>query len=333
MWCVVAWALWRHRRVRALGAFGVMTVLAVAAPLVWLAYNQRFMGDALDFIRGPYSAAAIELKTTPAGAQHYNGWHHPLWAGVLYTRAAQVDAAAWEFGFGVMAAALYGVWSVCKRRLQMATLLLWVPLPFYMYSVSYGHVPIFIPQMNPHSFYNSRYGMEMLPALALFGCVTLAVAEERVRARWGLWARLMEPVALVLVLGNTAAMIYRKPLVLKEAIANSLTRVPFEAAVARELIKLPVGAPILMAVSDHVGAVQQAGIPLRQMVSEGDRDSFQAALNAPAGHATYAVTFANDPVFAAVAKHPEGLTELTVVCSTGQGCARVYKSDGYGGAR
>ena len=333
VWCVVVLTLWRYRGVKAWGAFAVMTMLTVAAPLGWLAYNHHFMWDALDFMRGPYSAAAIERKTTPVGAQHYNGWHHPLWAGVLYTRTAQVDAVAWEFGFGVMAAAVYGVWSVCRRRLHRASLLLWVPLPFYMYSVSYGHVPIFIPQMNPHSFYNSRYGMELLPALALFLCVALGVAEERVRVRWGLWSRLMEPVALVLVLANTAAIIYWKPLVLKEAIANSLTRVPFEAAVARELMKLPVGVPILMAVSDHVGAVQQAEIPLRQIVSEGDRDSFQAALAAPANHAAYAVSFAGDAVFGAIPKHPEGLTELTVVCSTGQGCARVYKSDGFGGPR
>ncbi len=333
IWCVVTWTLWRHRKVKAWGAFAVMTVLMVAAPLGWLAYNARFIGDALDFMRGPYSAAAIERKTTPLEAKHYNGWHHPLWAGVLYTRAAQVDAAAWELGFGVMAAALYGVWGVYRRRSPMASLLLWVPLPFYMYSVSYGHVPIFIPQMNPHSFYNSRYGMELLPALALFSGITLAIAEERVRARWGQWARLMEPVTLLLVLGNTVAMIYWKPLVLKEAIANSLTRVPFEAAVGRELMKLPAGVPILMEVSDHVGAVQQAGIPLKQMVSEGDRDSFQAALAAPAAHAAYTISFAGDAVFSAVEKHPEGLTELTVLCSTGQGCARVYKSDVYGAAR
>ena len=50
----------------------------------------------------------------------------------------------------------------------VGSLLLWVPLPFYVYSVAYGSVPIFIPQLWPHSYYNARYGMEMLPALALF---------------------------------------------------------------------------------------------------------------------------------------------------------------------
>ena len=50
-------------------------------------------------------------------------------------------------------------------RALTALLLLWVPLPFYAYSVAYGSVPIFIPLWWPHSWYNTRYGMEMLPRL------------------------------------------------------------------------------------------------------------------------------------------------------------------------
>jgi hypothetical protein len=79
--------------------------------------------------------------------------------------------------------------------------------------------------------------------------------------------------------------------------------------------------------SDHVGALQYAGIPLRQTINEGDYDSFHAALAAPAEHAAYVVAIAGDPVSTAVAVHPEGLTELTILCTTGQPCARIYRSD------
>ncbi len=51
--------------------------------------------------------AAIEKKTSPPGSQHYRGWHNPVWALLFYTRTAQVDAAAWETGFAVMAAAIW----------------------------------------------------------------------------------------------------------------------------------------------------------------------------------------------------------------------------------
>jgi hypothetical protein len=332
VWCVVTWELSRQRAMweRVRFAFLVFTLLAVAGPVSWLAFNQHFMHDPLDFMRGPYSAAAIEKKTSPPGSKHYRGWHNPAWALLFYTRTAQVDAAAWETGFAVMGAALAGLSFIVRRRLQMSALLLWMPLPFYIYSIAYGSVPIFIPQLYPHSFYNARYGMEMLPALALFAFVTVAVIEERLRASWPRAAKLMEPAALLLVMANTAAMIYFVPLVLKEGIVNSMTRVPFEAAIARVLQGFPGGSTILMFNSDHIGAIQQAGIPLRQTVNEGDWDSWHRALDAPARYAAYVVAIAGDPVSAAVAAHPEDLTELTVLCSTGQPCARVYQSNIYG---
>ncbi len=330
-WCVLAWQMWKRRGLRReVGfPFAVLTLIAVAAPVSWLVYNQHFYGDWLDFLRGPYSASAIEKRTSPPGARHYRGWHNPAWAVLFYTRTAQVDAAAWETGFLLMAAALAGVWSGVRRRLEPASLLLWVPLPFYVYSIAYGSVPIFIPQLYPHSFYNARYGMELLPALAMFG----AVAGQRLQLRMEAWAplgaRLLVPVCLSLAVLNSVLMMYQVPLVLKEGMVNARTRVALETALAAQLKALPAGVPILMSTSDHIGAVQQAGIPLRQVLSEADNDSWKATLAAPAERAAYVVAIAGDPVSKALAGGHPGLTVLTVLCTTGQPCARVYRSDVY----
>ena len=367
VWCVVTWRLWRARELwrRVALPFALFTLLAVSGPLLWLWYNQHFYHDPLDFMRGPYSAPAIEKRTSPPGSRHYRGWHNPGWALLFYTRTAQVVAAAWETGFAVMAGALAGLWIAVRRRMSLASLVLWVPLAFYVYSVAYGSVPIFIPQLYPHSYYNSRYGMELLPALALFICMAAAALEQRLKkptvaessaavtepgrsrrtpARW------LYPVALALAVANplvmiygttlvqqsvrllrhrpsTALAIYSPPLVLKEALVNSTTRVPFERNVALVLEELPPGAPILMEESDHIGALQDAGIPLRQTFNESDYDSWHAALEDPAGHAAYVIAFDGDAVAKAVAEHPQGLQELSILCGTGQGCARVYQAE------
>ena len=332
VWCVLTWQLSRNRDVwrKVAPAFVVFTLLTVAGPVSWLAYNQHFFHDWLDFMRGPYSAAAIDKRTTPPGAGHYRGWHNPFWALLLYTRSAQVDAAAWELGFGVMAAAIAGLVLAIRRRIALASVLLWLPLPFYIYAVAYGSVPIFIPQLWPHSYYNSRYGMEMLPALAVFGFLAVQWVERWLRGRQPLAGRLLQPVVLMLIVLNTIAMMYGVPLVLKEAEANSTTRVAFEKALAQILDGFPPGSPILMYNSNFVGALQDAGIPLRQTVNEEDRDSWQAALKAPAEHAAFVVAIAGDAVSKAVAEHPEGLTEMTILCTTGQPCARVYQSTQFG---
>jgi len=329
VWCVITFTLASRRDVWSgvVPSFVLFTLIVVAGPISWLAYNQHFFHDPLDFIRGPYSATAIERKTAAAGSEHYHGWHSPFWALVYYTRTAQVDAAFWETGFLVMTAAIGGLMIAIRRRLALPALLLWVPLPFYIYSVAYGSVPIFIPQLWPHSYYNSRYGMEMLPALAVFAVVAVQWLEGRWSQVQPLVKRLMQPIVLLLIALNTIGMMYQTPLVLKEALANSTTRVAFETALARQLRMFPAGAAILMYNSDHVGALQAAAIPLRQTINEGDYDSFHAALVAPAEHAAYVVAIAGDPVSAAVAAHPEGLTELSILCTSGQPCARLYQSD------
>jgi hypothetical protein len=328
VWCIVTFTLARSRNVwRGVApSFVLFTLLVIAGPISWLIYNQHFFHDPLDFIRGPYSASAIEKRTAAPRSEHYHGWHSPFWALVYYTRAVQVDAAFWETGFLVMTAAIGGLMIAIRRRLALPAILLWMPLLFYVYSIAYGSVPIFIPQLWPHSYYNSRYGMEMLPALALFGLLAVQWAEGRWSQSQPLVKRLTQPIVLLLIALNTVGLMYQTPLVLKEAIRNSTTRVAFETALARQLRVFPAGSTILMYNSDHVGALQAAAIPLRQTVNEGDYDSFQAALAAPAQHAAYVVAIAGDPVSAAVAAHPEGLTELTILCTSGQPCARLYRS-------
>jgi hypothetical protein len=340
VWCVVTCSLWRARDLwrRVAPAFAIFTLLAVAGPLLWLWYNQHFFHDPLDFMRGPYSAPAIEKKTSPPGSKHYRGWHNPGWALLFYTRTAQVDAAAWETGFALLTAAVVGAWIAVRRRTEVASLLLWMPLAFYVYSIAYGSVPIFIPQLYPHSYYNSRYGMELLPALALFGFAAAAAVDRWLATRetaggGRLPARLIQPVALALAVLSSVIMIYRVPPVLKEALVNSTTRIPFERNLARVMEDLPPGAPILMQNSDHIGALQDAGIPLRQTVNEGEYYSWHAALEDPAGHAAYVIAIAGDPVSKAVEEHPEGLQELTILCSTGQPCARIYQSERFGAAK
>ncbi len=331
-WCIVTWCLAHHREVwrKVAPSFILFTLLSIAAPLSWLAYNQHFYHDPLDFMRGPYSAAAIEKKTSPPGSHHYRGWHNPGWALLFFTRTAQVDASVWETGFAVMLAALAGLALAIRRRLALPWLLLWLPLPFYVYAIAYSSVPIFIPQLWPHSYYNARYGMELLPALA----VSMFLAVEWIQLRWSqsqpLKARFLHPVALVLIVANTIAMMHFIPLVLKEGMVNARTRMSLETSIARVLKSFPPGVPILMYNSDHIGAIQDAGIPLKQTVNEGDYDSWKAALASPADHAAYVIAIKGDPVSKAVDANPQGLTELTILCTTGQPCARIYRSNRFG---
>jgi hypothetical protein len=341
VWCCFAWAWWTSAvevKQKLRGWMVVFTVMCAAGPLLWFWYNQHFEGDWLDFMRGPYSAKAIERKTAPPG-QHYRGWHNMGWAALFYTRTAQVDAAWWETGFGLMVAALYGFWVSVRRRAkaevkargEMLALLLWVPLPFYIYAVAYGSVPIFIPQLWPHAYYNARYGMELLPALSVYAALAGEQMERWLQSRGAAWAKwgvkLWQPAAMVLCVVNCMGMMHATPLVLKEAMVNAKTRMALEKSLAFAMEGFPPNVPIMMSTTNHVGAVQVAGRTLRSMISENDEQSWEWALADPAKYAAYVIAIGDDRVAQAVKEHPQGLTELEVVCSSGQPCARVYQSD------
>jgi len=217
-----------------------------------------------------------------------------------------------------------------RARAESYAWLLWIPLPFYIYSVAYGSVPIFIPQLWPHAYYNARYGIELLPALALFAALSAEQLETWLKSRSATWARfatrLWQPAAMLLCVANCIAMMYFIPLVLKEGIVNASTRVSLESSIATSLEMMPQNVPVMMSLTNHVGAVQTAGRSLRSMVSENDDQDWQIALKDPALHAAYVIAIVGDPVAKAVAAHPEGLGEIEVVCTTGQPCAHVYQS-------
>jgi hypothetical protein len=183
-------------------------------------------------------------------------------------------------------------------------------------------VPIFLPVWFPNSYYNTRYGMELLPAFALFPAfAVLAAIKKRPQ-----WTRPILAFGLALIVGSNAFLLHAKPLVFQEAEANSATRIPFERALANKLLILPSQATLLMYTSAHVGALQQIGFPLRRTINEGDYDLWQQALNDPASSADFVVAIDGDPVTDAVKKHPQNLDLLFVICSTGQPCARLYRS-------
>ncbi len=334
-WLVIAITMIRggHLRQRSGGAFVLLTALLLTAPLCWLAYNAKQFGDPLDFMRGPYSAKAIEARTATPGAPHYPGWHSMGVAGLYFLKAAELGAVIGRLANLLFLVAIAGTAVAVKQargRGLGALLLLWMPLPFYAYSVAYGAVPIFIPLWWPHSWYNTRYGMEMLPAFALFTGFAATAAIDFIRQRKPELAQWSAATLMLLLAANSYALMRARPLVLAEAVANSRTRIPFEEALANALISLPVEGRILMFTSDHVGALQRAGLPLRRTINDTDYYEWGPALKNPAAAAPFAVAMDGDPLAKAIAAHPAGLTLIDVVCSTGQPCARIYRSEIYG---
>jgi hypothetical protein len=342
-WTCIGLALLRRGRLRN-WSFWLASLVLVAAPLAWFLYNSLGFGDWLYFARGPYSAKAIEIRTASHGAgPPHPGWHNP-WVGLIFfVKAAEMDAAAAARGSLLLVLSLLGTawgWLAARRRAFTWALLLWLPVPFYAYSVAYGSVPIFLPPWWPHSWYNTRYGMEMLPAFALglgFAAqFALAVVTEfkprRVNARWvGYTAAAL----FVVVALNAAQMVRERPLVYVEGTKNVASRKAYEIEIPPVLRALVAERPqgvVLMETSVFPQLVALTGIPFRQTINESDLEIYSAALDSPATHAALVLAFDGDEIDRAVKAHPEGLTAVRHFSMAGQPAATIYVTNSSGAA-
>jgi 4-amino-4-deoxy-L-arabinose transferase-like glycosyltransferase len=338
VWTGVGLLLLRRRLLRS-PAFWLASVFVIAAPIFWFAYNATVFHDWLYFARGPYSAAAIEVRTAAPGFPPHPGWHNPWVSLLFFIKCAELDAAPLGCGNFLLLTALFGAaWSwltVRRRAVSWALLLLWFPVPFYAYSVSFGSVPIFLPIWWPHSYYNLRYGLELLPAFALaigFSAqFALAVVREFKPGLLGRpWQSRALAALLALCLINSIQMLRERPIVYVEGTKNIQAHRPYELAippVLRSLLATRPGAPLLAITSVDPEIIARTGIPLRQTINESDLWIYDAALAAPASHAAIILALDGDDIDRSVRLRPEHLTVVQRFTAPGQPGATIYVSD------
>jgi hypothetical protein len=308
------------------GAFRKFVLIVAAAPILWFGYNAIVYRNPLEFANGPYSAHAIEL-TNPAS---HPGAKNLAVAATYFMKAAETNLVEsyWQKVWLVLA--FLGTVLVLLDRRIWPLLLLWAPLPFYALSVAYGSVPVYVPAWWPFSYYNVRYGIELLPAFAGFLSVAVYFG---VRFAGNSLGKLVSVVMVIALMAGSYAAVWRaEPVCFREAWTNSRTRIALETQVAEVLKQLPVDSTILMYLGNHVGALEQAGVPLKRTINESnhrpwmrpsDPDGlWEKALADPKKYADFVVAFEGDPV--AEAMKNRKLYTIEVLHAYGQAPATIY---------
>lgn len=259
-----AWFLFTAKR--RIGVTVLFCALAGVGPLFCLFHHWWLTGDALAFYRGPYSPRAIQGNPT------YPGYHNWGVAWLYYRSAAQLCA-----GPVLPLLALAGALAALARRTFWPLLLLALPGIFYIWSMhSSGGTPIHLPSLPPYSWYNSRYGLAVLPLFALAAAALVAMLPLRARA----------PLAAVLVAAATIPwLLHPTParwITWEESRVNSETRRAWTREVAAYLAPRYVrGSGILTGFGDITGVYREMGIPLRDTFTPDNGLPFEAATTRP----------------------------------------------------
>ncbi|HEY1495457.1 MAG TPA: glycosyltransferase family 39 protein [Candidatus Solibacter sp.] len=261
--------------------------LAALGPLFVLFHHWWLTGDALAFYRGPYSPRAIQ------GKPDYPGYQDWRLAFLYYRTAAQLCA-----GRCLPLIALAGLVAALVKRAFWPLLLLALPGVFYIWSMySTGGTPIFIPVLKPFSYYNSRYGMDALPLLALAAAAVVAMLPRGVR-----------PVvaALVILAAGIPWVLHPSP---KNWVTWEESRVNSEGrrAWTRRAVEFLTpyyerGTGILTGFGDLSGIYRTMGVPLRDTFTPDNGLPFDATVLRPELflHEQWVVTMGGHPSQSAV---------------------------------
>ena len=263
---VVLYFFWRSRL-----AGIVVGLIASAGPLYWLGHNYAFHGDPLDFYHGVGSAKWIYEQGLAKGYGPAPTEGHLLVAAWYYATASRLFT-----GIPLLVLGGLGLLAVGARKAWRPILFLAIGPVFYVLSMQGSGAEIHVPMLPPHGYYNTRYGMIVLPLAALAVAAIPAVLPHGSRG----WV-----MVLLVAISISPWLAYPKMenwVTWKESQVNSAARREWTREAADYLRdKYVPGRGIVAHFGDQTAIFREAGIPLRQVVHDGDGLYFQGIVLRP----------------------------------------------------
>lgn len=302
----------------------IFFAIAAAGPLLWLVHNAVRFSNPLEFYNGPYSAQAIyarQLATT--------GFRYPTDGSLLisaryYLADMVLVIGAWPLELAVLGGAVWAL-DTRERARRAAALLLLVPFAFYVQAMARAAVPLYIPTQFPYTYYNLRYGIEMLPAVAFFPAFLLA-AKTPARARMVLLT-----VVLGAILGQSISNLSRgvsELPVIKESLLNTPCKSKRQQAVIRFLRARFDGGRILVAVGKWPCVMPSVGIPFHKTVSESNRKIWKQLPQKPGQWVQWILRGEDDSVDELMRAYPQAFKNFELVERDdfpGEGWVEIYR--------
>ncbi|MEP6539068.1 MAG: glycosyltransferase family 39 protein [Bryobacteraceae bacterium] len=249
----------------------LFSLIAAIAPLYWMGHNWWYYGTFFEFYFGPYSAKGIYARDLAAGMARFPTDHD--WPKcVLYFRSA----AQLAVGPVLLIVGCAGIAAALLKKAFWPVIFLGLPPVFYVLSMYSSGVPIFVPHLWPNGYYNTRYGLAVLPLLALSGGALVALAPQRIRA---LACTLVVLASVVPWLAYPRAENW---ICWKESQVNSVARRAWTSEAAAYLRKyIRPGDTVFASFGDQTGIFREAGIPMHQTIHDGDNPQWMAAMARP----------------------------------------------------
>ena len=248
------------------GGFGIV---------IWLLWNLAIFKDPLYFIFGPFSAYSQQTQMSAAGVLETK--HNLLLSFRVYMYALLYTSYVLPVIFGTVGAILLWTQKKLAYTTRLASTALLTPLIFNVLALYLGHSVLFVPDISK-SWFNVRYGMLMIPTLAIF-CGYLVDRATALRTA------LVGTLVFVSVFG----LINSDAVTMDDArFGSSGKNVSEVSGYLREHAATQSGY-ILISVASHDAIVFSSGLPIKRFIHEGTGKYWKAATASPAGWARWII--------------------------------------------
>jgi hypothetical protein len=283
--------------------------LAGLGPALWLLHNAIRFGNPLEFYNGRFSAQAIYARQVAT-----TGFRYPTDGSLLISARYFLADLTLVLGPWVLELAVLGlaVWALNRRERarRSSALLFLVPFVFYVQSMAHAAVALYIPTLFPHTYYNLRYGIQMLPAVAIFPSFLIG-DKLPARVRGGLLAAM-----LTVILVQFASGFWRGAAslpVVEESVQNTPCKAPNEQALIGFFRQHYDGGRILTTVGEWPCLMPTAGIPFRKTLSEANHDLWIQVRRDPGQWVEWIIRGEDDSVDAMMRAHPKAFKNFELV--------------------
>ena len=311
---------WRQRLIRA----SFFAAIAGTGPLLWLIHNAYRFQNPLEFYNGTNSAKDIYAHQVATTAFPY-----PTDGSLLLSTRYYLEDLKLVIGVWALELAVLGLVAWCaslreSRRGAVAVLFI-IPLPFYIQAMAHAAIPLYVPTLFPHTYYNLRYGVEMIAAVALLPSFVFS-------PRLGRNLRVALLIVFLTLLGwQFAALTAAGPAelaVVKEGILNTPCRAQRQRAIIEFLREHYDGKRVLVASGKWPCVMPEAGIYFHNTFSNLNRKYWAKMQTEPEKWVEWVIRGEDDAVDSLMQAYPQAFAHFEVVDQgdfQGEGSFKIYR--------
>lgn len=263
------------------GILVLFTTLASFGIVLWLFWNLMIFKDPLYFAFGPYSANAQQTQLEAAGVLETK--RNLPFSIQTYIYAMIYNAGFFTFILGLVGMALFWFDKKIKGDLRIAAIALMAPFFFNIVALFLGHSVLFVQGLHGNSWFNVRYGLMMVPTIAIF----VGYLVHRLKA-----IRIVLLALLVFI--SIFSFANRDAVTIDDAVVGASGKNVSEVSGwLKENAKDKEGF-VLISAASHDAIIFSSGLPMKRFIHEGTGEYWREATDHPTRWARWIVLRTND---------------------------------------